>query len=499
MRPTYLGCGACVLCGVLSLGSAFPAWAQSESSDTLDPISAEDLRDKIRGGLLGQILGNLNGLPHEMKYIDQPGNVTQYVPGLPEGARTDDDTDFEWVYVVQMQRENTILLPPERIAELWKNRINRRIYCSNQYARQLMDLGLRPPMTGRFALNPWADFNISGQFLCETFGLLAPGMPQTASRIGLNYTQVAIDLEPAQTTQLFTSMIAVAFFTSDVHEVLDAGVRAIDPRSQLHGIIDDVRRWHGEFPNDWRATRRRLKEKYSRYGGAMRDRNGYELNTASTIAALLYGRGDFAETLRSAFNFGWDCDNTAATAGTIVGVMKGYRWMLAQGWRIVDRYQNTTRENMPEDETITSFADRLIDLAEKVITEHGGERADVHGRTVYRIARQDCTSVVPLPRLEEQTGEIRASFSELFRRGRRDDATPEEKARATYVAICLGLADTEREKDPRAWQQGLAALNGFPNVVQAMFHHAPVPAGDRLRAKATAAGLARPPTRKRLW
>ncbi len=29
---------------------------------------------------------------------------------------------------------------------------------------------------------------------------------------------------------------------------------------------------------------------------------------------------------------------------------------------------------MPEDETITSFADRVIDLAEKVIIQNGGNR-----------------------------------------------------------------------------------------------------------------------------
>jgi len=193
-----------------------------EAPQTID-MPADVLRDKIRGGLLGQILGNLNGLQHEMKYINEPGDVRQYTPALPNGARTDDDTDFEWVYVVAMQREDRVLLPPGRIARLWKKRINRGIWCSNRYARHLMDLGIEPPMTGRVALNPWAEFNISGQFLCETFGLLSPGMPRTASRIGLNYTRVAVDGEPAQTTQLFCSMIAAAFVTDDLEKVLDSG------------------------------------------------------------------------------------------------------------------------------------------------------------------------------------------------------------------------------------------------------------------------------------
>jgi hypothetical protein len=55
----------------------------------------------------------------------------------------------------------------------------------------------------------------------------------------------------------------------------------------------------------------------------MRDKNGYELNTAATIASLVYGSGELPLTLQHAFNFGWDCDNSAATAGTIVGVMNG--------------------------------------------------------------------------------------------------------------------------------------------------------------------------------
>jgi len=126
-------------------------------------ISAEDLEDKIRGGLLAQLLGNLNGLPHENKYYDEPGNVEQYTPALANGARTDDDTDIEWVYISAMQRDRTALLGPERITALWQHHINDHIWCANLYTRQLMDIGIDPPLTGNLALNPWSGFNISGQ------------------------------------------------------------------------------------------------------------------------------------------------------------------------------------------------------------------------------------------------------------------------------------------------------------------------------------------------
>jgi len=461
--------------------------------ETID-MPAEQLRDKIRGGLLGQILGNLNGLPHEMKYIDEPGNVTSYTPALREGARTDDDTDFEWVYIKIMQDENRLLLSPSRIRQLWMARINTRIWCSNQYARQLMDLGLQPPLTGMRAFNPWADFNISGQFICETFGLIAPAMPQSAARIGLNYTTVTIDGEPAQTTQLFTTMIAQAFLTNDIDEILDAGLAAIDRECVVRQIVLDVRQWYGLHPDNWRKTRDLLKDKYGKHGGAMRDRNGYELNTGATIAALLYGRGDFVQTLITAFNFGWDADNTAASSGTIIGVAKGYRWMLAQGWPIVDRYRNTTRQNMPNDETITSFADRLIELAERVIIEQGGHRAAENGVVVYRINVQrpqcvhllDQTAGRPL-----MPGDIDRLISV--------SSSKEQKAKGAYMAICLDMAKSMQRQYPQLWPQALRALEDYPNVIQALFHHSPTPQGEMLRKKATAAGLKKPPTRKNLW
>ena len=462
-------------------------------------IGADVLRDKIRGGLLGQILGDLNGLPHEMKYIAEPGNVTGYTPSLPQGAWTDDDTDFEWVYIKVMEDENCLLLPPQRISRLWKERINKRIWCSNQYARQLMDLGIDPPLTGVAVFNPWADFNISGQFLCETFGLIAPALPQMAAQIGLNYTRVAIDGEPAQTTQLFTSMIALAFLKDDIDSLLDDGLAAIDRDSTVAQIVQDMRDWHRQHQGDWRMTRRLLKERYGKYNGAMRDRNGYELNTGSVIAALLYGEGDFVKTLTTAFNFGWDADNNAATAGTVLGVMKGYRWMLAQGWQIVDRYKNTSRENMPNDETITSFADRLVGLAEKVIVEQGGERAAENGRTIYRVRMQTPACIQHMEGPEGQTAALRARLGSEIDLAMTASAPKEQRARAAYYAICLDLAPSLRQEHPSQWSSALDTLAGCENIVQAIFYHCPTPLGDELRKKAVAAGLAKPSARKDLW
>jgi len=453
-------------------------------------LPADVLEDKIRGGLIGQIFGNLNGLPHEFKYIAEPGKVETYTPGLPKGAWTDDDTDIEWVYLAEMAATGELQVPPARLAELWRSNINTGIWCANLYARQLLDLGIEPPLTGRVALNPWAVFNISAQFVSESFGHIAPGMPQTAAKLGIHYTHFAVDGEPIQTTQFFAAMIATAFFEKDVERIVDAGLAALDPRSAIVPIVADVRAWVKEHPADWRETRRKIKEKYTRHGGGMRDRNGYELNTAAIVGALLHGGSkDLKEVLRLAFNFGWDSDCNAATCGAIVGVILGKRWIDAQGWEIKDVYKNTCRLDMPKDETITGFGDKLIAAARKTILSNGGEEVAVDGKKVYRIRVQAPKNVEPLPATLDRLDELRR---ELLPGVEKDlSGSGKDRARAAYLAICLGEAERFRKERPEDWKAAVGELKKFPNVLRQIYD-APQPQGARLQAAARAEGLEKP-------
>src|SRR5207244_11086684 len=128
------------------------------------------------------------------------------------------------------------MLFPDVIADECGRHINGRLWCYHQYLRQLMDLGILPPYTGKLEFNPWADFNLSGQFVSETWGMISPGMPQTAATLATHYTQVSIDFEALQSTQMFASMIATAYLTSDIDKIIDAGAAAVDPKSILWRI-----------------------------------------------------------------------------------------------------------------------------------------------------------------------------------------------------------------------------------------------------------------------
>jgi ADP-ribosylglycohydrolase len=437
-------------------------------------VPVEIIVDKIRGGLLGQILGNLNGLPHEMRHIEDPYEVKNYLPSLPQGAWSDDDTDFEWVYVLEMQKRREAFLSADVITELWKERINKRIWSSNRFARHLMDIGIKPPYTGYTTFNPWAEFNVSGQFLCETFGLIAPGMPQFAARMALNYTTVTINNEPAQTTQLFTGMIATAFVKEDMDAILNAGIAQLDKSSDIFKIVENARLWHRQYPEDWMKARQLLRDTYTQEGGRIRDFNGHELNTGAIILSLLYGEGDFIETLKLAFGMGWDADCNAATVGTIVGVMKGYRNMLSdnnsysQAWQIVDRYKNVTRDNMPDNETITSFADRIIELFEMVNEAQGGSKILQNKVMVYQIPVELPAPVLPIYSIAEQRHSLQVEFAQSIE----DDIVHGDRvarSRSAYLAICLDLDADLSQKYKKEWKQACSDLSGYWKIMNNIF------------------------------
>jgi hypothetical protein len=281
-------------------------------------------------------------------------------------------------------------------------------------------------------------------------------------------------------------MISMAFIETELDALLDAGMAAVDPKSRIAMVVREVRKMHAANPDDWRATRAEIKKRWQTHGGAVRDRNGYELNTACTVAALLHGKKDFVETLRIAFNMGWDCDNNAATAATIIGVIRGRRWMNEQNWHIADVYRNTTRDEMANDETLTGLEDTLIQCARLAIASGGGKLNTDAGGSVYRIHTQSPANVQPLATAAAQVAQVREAFSADLERDLASSGATQ--ARAAYVAICLEEADRIQQDAPEKLKAAVTELAKYPGLIDSLYK-APEPRGERLREQAERVGL----------
>lgn len=355
------------------------------------------------------LIGGIEGLAHEFRYIQEPRRELPEYAFLPAGARTDDDNDFEWTHLYFMDREDTFKIPYPRLVEIWKANMNQGIWCANQRARQLMDLGVVPPATADPSRNPYAPYNLAGQFTVESYGIIAPGMPQTAADLGLYYARVAVSGEPLQAAQYWTTLISLAAVSDhSLEDLVDESLKAVDARSaQAEAVRLAVQTFHNH-PQDWKAARQFFHHKWycpkeqPWNPGAQPlkwNDNSTPLNGAMVILALLYGNGDFYRTGQYAMALGYDADCNAATACAVVGTRIGFAAIeRLPRFHIPDRFLNQTRPQLPRECKISEQAELMLRLSEKLILANGGRRVSVGGKDGYRIRLQ-------APRLLEGLGD----------------------------------------------------------------------------------------------
>ena len=361
-------------------------------------ISREILLDRIYGGWAGMLIGGIEGLPHEFKYKEQPRDSLPEFTFLQKGARSDDDNDFEWTHLWFMDKEGVIKLPYQRIVEIWKANMNTGIWVANKKARDLMEQGVVPPETGNIKLNPHSWYNLSGQFCVESYGLIAPGMPQTASQIALHYAAIAVSEEPLQAAQFWSSLIGLCVIQKgSIEDTLQNALGAIDQRSAMYEVVRDSCRVYHQSSEDWKTARQVLHEKW-RLQRKWND-NSTPVNGFAVCLALLYGKNDFYRTLQLAMALGYDADCNAATAGTITGARLGFKHIAAlPQFKMPDHYLNKTRPQLPPESKISEQAETLLRLAERIILENGGERVISTGKTGFRIKLQVPKLIEPLPK-----------------------------------------------------------------------------------------------------
>ena len=145
-------------------------------------ISEAELRDKIAGAWLGQMVGNIYGLEYENDFVDEPGEGPfTWEKGMRkmtevDGAFSDDDTDVEYMYLTLMEKFGTQPTYAQ-IRDGWMYHIRDRVWLANRATLGLMHYGLTPPFTGDEDVNPhW--FQIDPQLINEIWAFTAPGMAE---------------------------------------------------------------------------------------------------------------------------------------------------------------------------------------------------------------------------------------------------------------------------------------------------------------------------------
>lgn len=347
-------------------------------------ISYEQLRSKIAGAWLGQMVGNIYGLEYENKFIEEPGegpfvwNKAMRKMTAVDGAFSDDDTDVEYMYLIMMEK-NGVRPTYAQMRECWMYHIRDRVWLANRAALGAMHYGLTPPFTGSVENNPhW--FQIDPQLINEIWAYTAPGMVDYAAGISEWAARVTSDSWATSPTVVYGAMYAGAFFESDIRKLMENALKCLPRDDRFAQTVRECMELYDADPLDWHAARAFIEKKYyeeeDSFSKTIWNAN---LNGAMGMLALLYGEGDIEKTLNIGCALGFDADNQTATTCGILGIINGGE-SVPTSWSMPfahwtkpfnDRYINVTRYDLP-DASIEDIIDRTVAIAVKVVEENGG-------------------------------------------------------------------------------------------------------------------------------
>ncbi len=403
-------------------------------------ISRAAYQDRLEGFWLGQCIANWTGLVTEMDKIGGEGPhgvfYTRADWGAPDqpsiwsdGAPSplsptidwvlededgvwgaDDDTDIEYMYQHLLASNGVSILGAEQIRDGWLEHIysddntpfvndagerENYLWVSNERAHDLMrQQGLLPPATSDPANNPYYEM-IDAQLTTEIFGLLAPSRPDVALRMAHLPIRVTARGDAALAAEFYVTMHALAAVADrkqsrkeQIAWMADNARRMLPDDSYTAKMFDFVQgRYRAGVP--WEQAR---DEVYQRYQVEQQD--GYDMtsrdlycngcfasgiNFAASIVSLLYGEGDFKETVKIAVLAGWDSDNPAATWGGLLGFMYGRDGIeQAFGRKFSTRFDiHRTRGNFPNGiDTFDNMARTGLKVIDKVVAEEMGGVVD---------------------------------------------------------------------------------------------------------------------------
>ena len=102
-------------------------------------ITRTQLKDKIAGAWLGQMVGNIYGLEYENKFVEEPGEgpfvFNKAIRKMTDvdGAFSDDDTDVEYLYLMMMEKYG-LDITYAQVKEGWMYHIRDRVWLANRAA-----------------------------------------------------------------------------------------------------------------------------------------------------------------------------------------------------------------------------------------------------------------------------------------------------------------------------------------------------------------------------
>lgn len=327
--------GIVFLCSIVFIaGCGKPQKKLSERGVEQIHFTEYQLLNKIKGGWAGQTIGVVYGAPVEFKYqgsiipdyqnIPWNAHYVKYWWDKKPGLFDDIYTDLKFVEIFE---KYGLEVSTDTIAMHWALTPYHLAH-ANQASRYNILNGIMPPASGHWKNNPHAD-DLDFQIESDFIGLMAPVVVNKATEIADRVGHIMNSGDGWYGGVYVSALYSLAFAYDSPEHIVSQAIKTIPEGTQFRACIDDVIRWHKQYPDDWKAAWFELQKKWDRDVGCPKGcflsfNIDAKLNSAYVTLGLLYGKGNFTRSVDIATRCGQDADCNAATVGGVLGVMLGY-------------------------------------------------------------------------------------------------------------------------------------------------------------------------------
>ena len=332
-------------------------------------ITVEEYRSKMKAGWLGQMAGVGWGAPTEFRFnarIIPEEQVPEWDPGMIN-QHYQDDIYVEMTFLKTLEDHGFDVSIRQAGIDFANSRY--MLWHANFNGRENLRMGIAPPFSGHPEYNSHAD-DIDYQIEADYSGLIAPGMPLTVMELGEKFGRLMNYGDGVYGGQFVGAMYAEAFFETDIHRIIEAGLACIPAESQYAEAIRDVIRWHRENPGDWQRTWQLIENKYNlnpdyrKFSCSGTDPSfniDAKINGAYIVMGLLYGKGDMDRTITVSMRCGQDSDCNPSNAGGILATSLGME-------NLPEKYKTGIDDTTKFSYTAYNFPS-LINVCEKLSRE----------------------------------------------------------------------------------------------------------------------------------
>lgn len=276
-------------------------------------LNKNEIRDKIHACWIGKNIGGTLGGPHEHKheFLDVKGFVSS--PGKP---LPNDDLDLQLMWLIALEKEGPYHFNNSTLAEYWMLGIDPNW---NEYGTAKANLfdGIMPPLSGELYNNSWKNSN-GAWIRSELWACLTPFYPDFARKFAYADATVDHGINEGTHAELYTATLqSLAFGNKNIKSVILDALNSIPEDSRVAKsvklVVDEY-----EKATPYKEVREMLIEQNKDMGWFQAPSN-----IGFVVIGLLYGEGDFRNSLIYATNCADDADCTAGTVGATLGIMFG--------------------------------------------------------------------------------------------------------------------------------------------------------------------------------